>query len=387
MYLFSNNKEECCGCKVCATICPKQCISFSKDDETFVFPNRNLEQCINCHLCESICPVSVINQNDKRLPISSYVGIHKDVVIVNNSSSGGAFSAICEYLCSIGFKIYGTILNEKLQCVVEDSESIGGYSQFCKSKYIQSDTNGCFEKIKADLLLNKRVLFSGTPCQCFALKGFLKKKQIIFNENNLIYVDILCHGVPSQTLFDNYIKELEEKNDDVVLDFVFRNKKKINNIVNSRSVEVIYKRKKELHDIVSCSYLRGYHTRLFYRLSCYNCPFASATRVSDLTLGDAWGVEDIYPPLQSLKGVSLILVNTKNGENILGKINMNLLPIDLQWAISSNDTLRNSTKMHPKRNKFLKYYSKKGFTKAVKRYSIPPLYKRVINKCIRFIQR
>lgn len=121
MYLFSNNKEECCGCKVCATICPKQCISFSEDDETFVFPNRNLEQCINCHLCESICPVSVINQNDKRLPISSYVGIHKDVVIVNNSSSGGAFSAICEYLCSIGFKIYGTILNEKLQCVVEDS--------------------------------------------------------------------------------------------------------------------------------------------------------------------------------------------------------------------------------------------------------------------------
>lgn len=257
--------------------------------------------------------------------------------------------------------------------------------KFQKSKYVLSDTNGCFTKVLDDLINGKKVLFSGTPCQVSALKKFLLLKKCNFK--NLMTIDILCHGAPSQEIFDAYLNELQSINGQIK-QFSFRNKLPINGKVDSRSVEIMYNSgDNQLLNLDQSSYLKAYHSRLFYRSSCYKCKFADIKRFSDLTIADAWGIEKIYPNLDSTKGVSLILVNSNNGENILEIIKgkMVLHKVALEWAIANNDTLRGPSKQHKKRKKFLGLYNK-GFTlavnKALKRNFIRKLMSVIKSKMI-----
>lgn len=387
MYLFSNNKTECCGCKACEAICPSSCITFSEDEESFVYPVRDLIQCTECHLCERVCPNSAAV--DRHKPRQSKVAVHKSNEAIDNSSSGGAFTAICENLLPLNYKIYGAKLDAHLNCIFDDSDHSNGYEVFRKSKYFQSDTNGVYQKILNDLKKSRKVLFSGLPCQNAALVLYLKNKRI--STDNIILIDILCHGVASQAMFDSYINEISEAYGKTVQAVIFRNKKPINGQIDSRSIEVVFNDdSSKVLGIADCSYLLGYHTRLFYRQSCYKCPFADTKRVGDVTLADAWGIEDRYPEWDSRSGVSMIFANTSKGEKLLESIstsNMESKDIELAWAISRNDTLRGATEMHPKRNKFFKSWKKQGFSMAVKKYAIPSLYHRIINRALRIVKR
>ena len=387
MYLFSNLKTECCGCKVCQDVCPTKCISFKEDEESFIYPYRDINRCIECNLCVSVCPFA--SDVKKNIPNNQKVGVHKNIDTIYRSSSGGAFSAICEQLTLREYKVYGVKLDNNLKCVYDNSENNEiGWQKFRKSKYIQADTNHVYLDVMSDLQDERNVLFAGLPCQNAALLLFLGKKDI--KTNNLLVIDILCHGVVSQKLFDSYINELESDNKGKVTGFVFRNKAPIDGKVNSRSVEVNYENgTTAIYGIANSAYLKGYHNRLFYRPSCYYCPFANVKRVSDITLADAWGIEKVYPEWNSLAGVSLILANTKKGVELLNELsdnNMCLRDVELSWAIAGNDTLRCPTHLHPKRKKFFVMWKKKGFSNAVKRYAIPRLPQRVVNRMIRYLK-
>lgn len=61
--------------------------------------------------------------------------------------------------------------------------------------------------LKGDLVSGKLVLFSGTGCQVNGLKKFLGKEY-----NNLICVDVICHGAPSPALWRKYAIYQEQKN-------------------------------------------------------------------------------------------------------------------------------------------------------------------------------
>lgn len=383
MYLFDDIKENCCGCKACESICPTNCICFNEDNETFIYPRRDSSKCIDCHLCEAVCPIT--SEVERHRPIDQKVGVHNSSEILYHSSSGGAFSAIYQLLVPAGYKVYGVILDDNLKCVFGDSEDAEGCRLFRKSKYIQADTNDIYRKIRQDLLEEKKVLFTGLPCQNAALKLYLNKMKV--ETENLIEVDILCHGVVSQGLFDSYLEELSKSNGSKVVGYVFRNKHEINGTVNSRSVEVTYADGSvSYYGIDNTAYLRGYHARLFYRPSCYKCPFANANRVGDITLADAWGIEKRYSDWNSLSGVSLLLANTGRGKGILRKLgvrNMNLREIELEWAIAGNDTLREPTHLHPCRNKFFNSWHKYGFTTAVLRNVNPSLPIRIYRKILK----
>ena len=305
MYLVTNEKTECCGCRACSEICPRACISFIDDEEGFSYPHIDTIQCIKCHLCEKVCPIYYNNFNEE--PDGCvYVGKHNSENVIFNSSSGGAFTAIYEELLKENFIVYGAKFDENLKVIHSAADNVEGCAEFRKSKYILGDTNGCFSKISKDLSTGKKILFTGTPCQCAALVSFLNIKNI--SKENLILIDILCHGGPNQSLFDIYLQELSWKYNSKVIDFIFRNKKEIDGKVNSRSVEVKFLNGKSvLLNTKRCAFLKGYHSRLFYRSSCSQCRFAKTQRVSDMTIADAWGVEKIYPELVSLKGVSLCL--------------------------------------------------------------------------------
>lgn len=313
-------------------------------------------------------------------------GIYKSDNIVHESSSGGAFTAIYEYAINLGYHIFGVKFSNDLKVMHAEAKSTKECEEFRKSKYIMSDINDCYIKISELLKNNEKVLFTGTPCQCLALILFLEAKRIC--KSNLITVDLVCHGAPNQDIFNSYILELEKKKKEKIFRYVFKQKNKINGKVNSRSAQIIYMSgKKEIVNYDNDPFLRGYYSRLFYRPSCNYCGFAQPNRVSDLTIGDAWGIQSEYKDWDPLKGVSLLIANTYQGKNILDKlgIKMDLRQVSLQWAIKNNSALIEPTKPHINREKFFKEWQEIGFYRAVYKCTNKSIFRRVGAKLYRIL--
>lgn len=203
------NKRDCCGCTACASICPKSCISMERDEEGFLYPTIDKNNCINCHLCEKTCPVigreKTVAQLDKdKLVLNrnavenadcipdAFVGFIKNDKLRLQSTSGGLFTALAEVVLNQGGIICGVILDESQKVVHTFAENFEELSSMRRSKYVQSDQTGIYAKTEKFLKENRLVLYSGTPCQVVGLKKYLGREY-----DNLITVDIFCHGVGS----------------------------------------------------------------------------------------------------------------------------------------------------------------------------------------------
>lgn len=386
MFFQDGNKEECVGCGACKDVCPQKCISMHPDKEGFLYPEIDKSCCINCHLCEKVCPTS-FTDFPKDNPVA-YAGVHNEKDVINNSSSGGAFSAIYNLLLGEGYIVWGVRFDDDFRVVHDFAENTLECLKFRKSKYVLSDTNSCFDKIKVQLENGKKVLFTGTPCQCAALHKYLDAKKA--KKDGLIVIDLICHGAPNQTLFDEYLREKEAKFNKKILSYSFKNKLPIRGTVNSRTAQIIFDDySEELVGIEDDAFLKGYYSRLFYRPSCAKCKFARKERVSDLTLGDAWQIENIIKDWNSLSGVSLILANTKKGQRLLDLINreMILKPVDISWAMQTNSNLVRPTEMHKKRAVFFKLRHKYGFEKAVYTSTKRSFVRKILSKCKRIIKK
>lgn len=381
MYLKTLNKNECCGCRACAEICVKKCIEMKEDAEGFVFPTVHTENCVHCGLCERVCPVYFDGFSEFE-DEAAWAGIHKSSEVVFNSSSGGAFSAIYTLALEQGFRVYGVAFDEALKVKHLSAVTAEECNAFRKSKYVLSDTNGCFSKVSQGLQDGEKIFFAGAPCQCAALIRFLQFKNI--DTENLLVADIICHGAPSQKVFDSYREEIEKTGKvGNLLRYTFRNKEKVNGKTNSRSAKLEFSGgEKRTVDATTDSFLRGYYARLFYRSACGHCRFAKPERVSDITLGDAWGITSIFSEWDPLQGVSLILANTPKGEYWVQGIkpHMELRPVTMDWAVSANEQLRCPTKVHPNRAVFFKLWPRKGFAFAVNRAIRGSFAERVMRK-------
>jgi len=366
----------CCGCDACVDICPKKCIEMKPDALGFMYPETNKEKCINCGLCEKVCP-SVHGITHGHVRTTIFAGVNKDKNTLFNSSSGGAFSSIYSYFLGQGDLVYGVRYGENFSVQYDWADSLEGCEQFRKSKYILSNTNHCFSKIEEQLKNGKRVLFSGTPCHCSALRNYLEIKKIPLN--NIFIIDIICHGAPSQQIFDSYVRESNEMKNVKISTYKFRNKIPYYGSVNSRTAEISYSNEKTVVvDITTDPFLRGYYERLFYRDSCGECRYASPDRISDITIGDAWHIEKQYPEWDSNAGVSLILMNTERARSIGKSIfkDMELKETTLDWALENNNQLKEPTTMSDKRDLFFECYPKDGFYDAVNKcYKISALRK------------
>ena len=194
------DKSQCCGCNACVQRCPKQCIA-SEDEEGFLYPEVDEAICIDCGLCENVCPV--INQADARIPLQVYAAKNTDEKIRMHSSSGGVFSILAEQTIKQGGVVFGARFDENWEVKHDYTETIDGVSVFRGSKYVQSKTGDTFKQAEQFLKQNRKVLFSGTPCQIVALKRYLKKEY-----ENLLLVDFICHGVPSPGVWRKYLKQV-----------------------------------------------------------------------------------------------------------------------------------------------------------------------------------
>lgn len=322
------NKEFCCGCSACLNICPKNAISMVDDEYGFVFPSIDKEKCVNCGLCDKVC--DRIDTLYKTYPLKAFAISSKNTELSQKSSSGGMFAELAKSVLSNGGVVFGCVMEKIDEKFVIKHISVDKENDLSKlqgSKYVQSDIGNSYFEAKKYLDKNLKVLFSGTPCQIAGLQAFLNKAY-----NNLITVDLSCTGVPSQKLFNDYIKFLENKSKTIIKNFKFRDK-----LLNGWTCNkyVFYDEKEKIHKVngVSSAYHNLFLHNLITRNSCKTCNFSSMNRVSDITIADCWGVEQVYPELlkgnngvfDKNNGVSLVLINSPKGEDIFKLISSNII--------------------------------------------------------------
>jgi len=316
MYIL-NDKRDCCGCTACAAICPKDAITMTPDADGFVYPLVDESKCVHCGLCQRVCAY----RND--LPPRSEKEVYAAVsgsTDIRESASGGLFAAFAQAVLQRHGAVYGCAMeyeNGKLYprhiCVTEVKDLI----RLKGSKYVHSDMEGIYPNVRRRLEAGQTVLFSGTPCQVAGLRKYLGKEY-----ENLLAIDIICHGVPSAKLFRDYIAFEEQKQKAKITSFRFRDKSqgwKLHGAMTLEGGETVYFEPEE------SSYYQMFLNSYTYRENCYSCPYASDHRPGDITIGDYWCVELVHPELLKENGgqldhevgVSCLIVNSPKGRKML----------------------------------------------------------------------
>lgn len=327
------DKHNCCGCSACVQICPKQCIVLEEDEKGFMYPIVHKEHCINCGLCEKVCPFLIHGRN--HYPIEVYAASNPDETVRMNSSSGGIFSMLAETILNENGVVFGACFDEKWNVIHDYTETKDGLEKFRGSKYVQSTIGDTYKKALVFLRNGRKVLFSGTPCQILGLKNFLKKEY-----ENLLTVDVVCHGVPSPLVWRSYLEYVNPSNKKI--SFVnLRDKSR-----GWKNYSYLIKSKDEIlvDEYASSSlYLLGFSLNLTLRPSCYKCPAKDLKSGSDVTLSDCWGnlkKNNIY---DDDKGLSAVIVNSVKGKSFLDKIILNKKSLTFEFIQKNNPSVSNST--------------------------------------------
>lgn len=348
--------EKCTGCHACYSVCPVDSISMIEDQLGFYRPQINEDKCIGCKKCEGSCPAN--HALIGSIPQKTYAAITDDRKDYETSTSGGIATLISKECINNGGVVYGVSFDPKGEVACHTAvTSIAQLSRIKGSKYVQSKIGNSFREIKTDLLDKKKVVFVGTPCQVAGLKAFLKKEY-----DNLLCVDIVCHGVPSGRFLSQHLNSIQ------ICDFneiTFREKHGFFFHLK-KSGKTVY-RKNYYRDI----YYLGFMKSLFYQECCYSCKYATSERVGDITLGDFWGfnADKGAFPKNSDCGLSCVLLNTDKGIQAFDEVKnkATIVQRETEEAVSGNKQLRHPSKRHRNHDSFLQLYKKRGFTYAAKR--------------------
>lgn len=332
-YLNELKNEECCGCGACSKICPVAAIEMVTDEEGFRIPRLALERCINCGLCAMVCPMQE-EEYDGNKPLQLFSAFSRNTSDLISCSSGAIFPLVADFMFENNGVAIGAAFFENNQlkhCVVNSRQDL---QKILGSKYIQSNIEDIFIQCKNYLENKTFVLFVGTPCQVVALKKYLKK-----DYKTLYTIDLICHGVPSQFMFDEYVKYVEKKHEGKLVDIDFRDKKRNGWSITLRYTMQKGNKKKDYYLISQLSeYFYGFLNGMLLRECCYTCKFSSLKRVGDITLGDFWGYQKCNRPIVvNSQGLSLIFVNNAKGKKICEYLSGK--EVSLQ-EITQNDVLK-----------------------------------------------
>jgi coenzyme F420-reducing hydrogenase beta subunit len=318
-----------------------------EDEEGFLYPVISEKQCIKCNLCEQICPeLNVFTDIPKKQ--RGYLVQIKDEAIRKESTSGGAFTGIAQYVLRNGGIVFGATYNADFQVVHTYIEKEEDLYLFRNSKYVQSKIGDVFSQIKVFLQHDRLVCFSGTPCQVEGLVHYLKK-----NYANLILVDVVCHAVPSPRVWNTYLAIQRNKYGNGITNICFRDKYygyKYSNMVIYNNHQVCYHL-----GIESDMMLRAFFSNICDRPSCYACSFKKRYRVSDFTLWDCFEPEEFSTVLDA-KGTTRVLIQTSKGEALFEQIkdSFTCVEIDADQLVQNSREMFFSVPMNPQREQFFK---------------------------------
>lgn len=364
----------CTGCGACMSGCPRDAITMARDKEGFAYPAIDKEKCVRCGHCTAVCPI-LHEREPKSLP-AAFAAWNRDEGIRRDSTSGGVFTALADYVLESGGVVYGAAMDGRqhlrhIACFrKEDLWRLRG------AKYVQSDLGETFREIKAVLAAGRAVLFSGTPCQVDGLYRYLGCRS-----EKLITCDLVCHGVPSPGVWEDMARSIETRRHKGLQAVRFRNK--VTGWRDSHFTAVYDDGTVESVPLFRTEYGRAFGRALFLRPSCHRCAYTNLNRPGDFTLGDFWGLKPEELPEQQEKGINLLLVNTAHGSHIFDQLPLSRQAFPVERAVAGNPRLASPIGPAADRAAFFAAYALEPFEQVRKKFfRLPPLPVRMAGKVL-----
>lgn len=314
--------DNCTGCALCSNVCSKEAIRMVWSEEGFLVPSVDVDKCVECGACVKNCPaqeenIAKLQYTDDVNSVEAYGAWNQNEAVQESSSSGGVFTALAEQVIESGGCVFGVVWRDKLTAVFSRAETVEQLASMRGAKYTHANADGVYREVRAELLSGRRVLFSGTPCQVHALRKYLRK-----DYENLLTIDIVCHGIPSHLILEKYIELWEQKAGKDIRQISFRDKPEgwskyhvTRHYVDGSSSST------EHHIDV---YMKSFLCDRALNKACYSCPYAHIPRQGDITLGDYWGVAHYHPDWPLGKGISAVLAGSVRGKTALQDVDRKL---------------------------------------------------------------
>lgn len=341
-----DDKKQCCGCTACESICPQKAITMLPDEEGFFYPHVDDKECVGCGLCVKTCPI--VNSYNSDTKPRGYIVRNNDKKILKDSTSGGVFTAIANFVLDKHGIVYGVGYDSGMRVTYKKAEKKSEIAEMRGSKFVQSDMTGIYKDVKQVLVAGRVVLFTGTPCQVAGLISFLRKKP-----DNLYCVDFICRGVASPKLWENYLHLMQEKYKSAILFVKFKNK---TYGYHATTMKVDFQNGKTYKASGRTDpMMKAYVNELASRPSCAECSFKSERHISDLTMFDCYNYSLITGQKDDNKGYSSLFVNSSIGEMIIKSIenDIEMITVDYQELTKWNGVMVcKSAKPHSKRDEF-----------------------------------
>lgn len=368
------NKNECVVCGNCVNICPKECIKFEQEFDSFMYPVIDHSKCIKCERCTKVCPA--LNVPETQALGEYYAVKNKNQEVLKFSSSGGVFYSLANYIINEGGCVVGAVfddeINVKHALVDNDKDLI----KLCGSKYVHSDMGCIVKDIQKQLDVGKTVLFCGCSCQTAAVKVYFKDKC-----EKLILLDFICHGSVSSTVFDEYKEYLEKKYNSKIKSFKFRNKDA--GWIHS-GIKVEFENERVYSTpLYKDLYMQGYFKNLNVKLSCYYCAYKGYKSGSDITMGDFWGIQRLIPSFYDEMGNSALSINTEKGRRLWQKAfsSFDFVSVDKSLILQENSGLETPFLGDLReREKYFKNAKKVGYIKPLEKYTNNTIIKKIVNR-------
>ena len=348
-------KSRCTGCSACAAACPCNAISLQAGAMGALYPAIDPSRCIDCARCQRVCPA--LNPAPEQRPQEVWAAKNPDLEVRLKSSSGGLFTPLAEAVIRRGGVVCGAAYDGDFEVEHRLVERLEELPLLRSSKYQQSRMGNCFPKIEQLLKAGREVLFSGTPCQSAGLKRYLQR-----DYEGLLTVDIVCHGAPVPAVWPAYLKMINPSGL-AITRVDMRNKRSgwNRNRLRIESEEGLLLDERASHNL----YLQGFLKDLYLRPSCHRCPAKGCGGLSDITLGDYWGINHHHPTFADPKrGVSLVLIHTAKGKAAFEAISAERIPSTWEQAIERNPALVTSPHEPEAAKEFCRRFEEEGAESA-----------------------
>jgi coenzyme F420-reducing hydrogenase beta subunit len=373
---------ECCGCSACVQKCPKHAITLKNDQEGFGYPVVDDDLCVDCGACLNVCHMQHVDFDPLNATTkASYCAYNKNDEILKDSSSGGIFWLLVQYILRKNGVVYGAVA-DGFSVFHRRGSSIEDCMAFRKSKYLQSNIQNTYTEARSDLQNGIYVLYTGTPCQIAGLFSFLGKTY-----NNLITCDVVCHGVPSKFAFDKWLYDLEKTKGATPVSMVWRDKIngwKPNYLTYKFSDGSVWSAPSQQN-----LFQKAFLDNLYLRPSCYSCRYARLPRIADISLADFWGYSGLLKEKNCNKGLSIVIVSTDKGLEFIEELKEGAViePVNLDLVKRCSRHVYLHPAYNKKRSAFFSYLRKHSFTESANKYLYPTLLEKIEIILKRIIRR
>ena len=372
-------KQNCCGCSACMHICPVGAIVMNPDEKGFLYPAVDKLLCITCGRCIQTCGFQAYTDEERPIEFMTACGAKfHDLKQRTSSRSGGAFVAFSNVILRDDGSVYGAVQTAPSSVRHERAVIPEQRDWMKKAKYVQSDCVKAYQQVIGDLSAGREVLFSGTPCQVSGLRSLLKEMNI--SDKGLYCCDLVCHGTPSPLFWKKYIEMLEKQKGKKVVEAQFRDKE----FGWDTHIES-FRYAGEDRKVLKNDFTNLFYQHLLFRPSCYRCPFSNLHRPGDITLGDFWGIEKLSDAFNDNKGVSLLLMNTEKGRQLLRQAEgeLQLLHCNVMECLQPN--LIRPSAISAGYDSFWEDYKDMNFSDLLRKYTTPRSVKGKAKKMVKIV--